>query len=53
VTQNESQASVGGLLALNQVLRILGHVLPILGLQQTMEGATQVEVEIIGSRPLV
>jgi hypothetical protein len=28
VTRDESQVSVGGLLALDQVLRILGHFLP-------------------------
>jgi hypothetical protein len=43
--------SVGGLLALDQVLKILGQVF-ILGLRQPVEGRAQVEVKIVGSQPL-
>jgi hypothetical protein len=49
VTWDESQVSVGGILALDQVLRSLGHVL---GLRQAVEGRAQDEAKIAGSRPL-
>jgi hypothetical protein len=42
--------SVGGLLTLDQVLELLGHVQPFLGLQQLVEYEAPEEAEIIGSR---
>jgi hypothetical protein len=44
--------SVGGLLALDQVLLISGQVCLVFGLQKLVEGGAQDKAEIVGSRPL-
>jgi hypothetical protein len=51
VTQDESKMSVGGLLALHQVLGLSWSCQPILGLRQLVKGGAQDEVEIIESQP--
>jgi hypothetical protein len=39
------------MLALNEVLRLLGHILPFLGLRQPVKDGVLDEVDINGSRP--
>jgi hypothetical protein len=51
VTRDESQVSVGGLLALDQVLRNTWSYLTIFGLRQPVKDGAPGEAEIMGSRP--
>jgi hypothetical protein len=52
VTQDESQVSVGGLLALDQVLKNTWLYLTILELRQLVRDGAQREAEIKGARPI-
>jgi hypothetical protein len=52
VTRDESQVSVGGLLALDQVLRNTWSYLTIFGLRQLVKDGAQREAEIVEARPL-
>jgi hypothetical protein len=51
VTQDESQVSVGGLLALDQVLEDSWSSLTYFGLSHPVEGQAKDEAEIMGSQP--
>jgi hypothetical protein len=52
VTWDESQMSVGGMLALDQVLNILGYFYLFWNFDRLVKGRVQVEVEIARSWPL-
>ena len=53
MTRDESQVSVGGMLALDQVLGDSWSCRPILGLRQPVEDGAQDEAEITGSWPIL